>query len=99
MLMLFTLFPNNVKYIPQEEVPKNSRGETAVRVTYIFLEWGGRCFRTVSPNTRITSRAFSLGRQEGYKSRIVEKQTFPAFELLRPTRGVSPYFVIGLCGL
>lgn len=103
--MLFTLFPNNVKYIPQEEVPKNSRGETAVRIAYIFLEWGGRCSRTVSPNARITSRACSLGRQEGYKSRIVEKQTFPAFELLRPTLCYRPlfcyrpYFVIGLCGL
>lgn len=40
MLMLFTLFPNSVKYIPQRRLPKNSRGETAVKVAYIFLEWG-----------------------------------------------------------
>lgn len=64
-----------------------------------FPKVGGRCFRTVSPNSCITSRECSLGRQGDYKSRIVEKQTFPAFELLRPIWGVSPYFVIGLCGL
>lgn len=45
------------------------------------------------------SRESSLGRQGGYKNRIVEKQTVSAFELLRPTRGVSLHFVIGLCGL
>lgn len=71
MLMLFTLFPNNDKYIPQRRLLKNSRGETTVRVTYIFLE-RCKCFRTVSPNSCIMSRESSLGRQEGYKSRIVD---------------------------
>lgn len=72
MLMLLTLFPKSDKYIPQRRLPKNSRGETTVKVAYIFLEVRGRCFRTVSPNSCIISRESSLGKQEGYKSRIAD---------------------------